>query len=316
MFLHAAMRYYRLWIYTCNLALLIGALAFSVAASWVLSDYRATLMPGLRLADPTFAYAVLALLLQGGLVQVLGCLGALRMNQRLLYAYWSILLVLLLGDALAGLAWLFRYRNLVAGLREGLMDEFQEGYGLRPGYRLLWDRLQSDGKCCGVDGPQDFNATAWLREQRMAHPWFRQQQVPSSCCAPVSSHGDEPLESCINHATGAYQTGCHEVLLRWLQRSADLLCVLGFCVMAFLKLCFLGILRYEIREMIQKIRILTDQGDEAAPALPGAVLEPRGSFGSHRGGDGVLLLEKRGKTSNGNNNDASYDECNNKSSPV
>lgn len=47
------------------------------------------------------------------------------MNQRLLYAYWSILLVLLLGDALAGLAWLFRYRNLVAGLREGLMDEFQ-----------------------------------------------------------------------------------------------------------------------------------------------------------------------------------------------
>ncbi|KAH7953175.1 hypothetical protein HPB49_005735 [Dermacentor silvarum] len=64
MFLHTAMRYYRLWIYTCNVALLLSALAFSVAAAWVLSDYRASLVPGLRLADPTFVYAVPALLLQ------------------------------------------------------------------------------------------------------------------------------------------------------------------------------------------------------------------------------------------------------------
>ncbi|KAL3190163.1 hypothetical protein MRX96_020476 [Rhipicephalus microplus] len=69
MFLHTAMRYYRLWIYTCNVALLLSALAFSVAAAWVLSDYRASLVPGLRLADPTFVYAVPALLLQGGLLQ-------------------------------------------------------------------------------------------------------------------------------------------------------------------------------------------------------------------------------------------------------
>lgn len=314
MFLHTAMRYYRLWIYTCNLALLLSALAFSVAAAWVLSDYRAGLVPGLQLADPTFAYAVPALLLQGGLLQALGCLGALRMNQRLLHAYWGLLLGLLLGDALAGLAWVFRYRNLVAGLRDGLMDDFQDGYGLRPGYRLLWDRLQSETKCCGVDGPQDFNTTAWLREQRSAYPWLR-QQVPPSCCPLGYPFRDEPSESCFRHGSGAYQVGCHEVLLRWLQRSADLLCVLGFCVMAFLKLCFLGILRYEIREMIQKIRILTDQGDNGVPPVPTAGVEPRGSFGSHRGGDGALLLDKRGKASNGNNNDASFDECN-KSSPV
>lgn len=296
MFLHTAMRYYRLWIYTCNVALLLSALAFSVAAAWVLSDYRASLVPGLRLADPTFVYAVPALLLQGGLLQTLGCLGALRMNQRLLHAYWALLLALLLGDALAGLAWLFRYRTLVAGLRAGLMDEFQEGYGLRPGYRLLWDRLQAEQRCCGVDGPEDYNATAWLREQRMAHPWMR-QQVPASCC---------PAAACLEQR--AYRAPCHEALLRWLQRSADLLCVLGFCVMAFLKLCFLGILRYEIREMVQKIRILSSGAAEDLPA------QARGSFGSNKGGDAALLLEKRTKPSNGNNND--FDECHHKSSPV
>lgn len=49
--------------------------------------------------------------------------------------------------------------------------------------------------------------------------------------------------------------------MAWIRRSADVLFVLGYCVISFLKLCFLGILRYEIREMIQKIKIL--HGDTA-----------------------------------------------------
>lgn len=42
----------------------------------------------------------------------------------------------------------------------------------------------------------------------------------------------------------------------WIRHTADILFVLGYCVIAFLKLCFLGILRYEIKEMIQKIKLL------------------------------------------------------------
>ncbi|XP_064480987.1 CD151 antigen-like [Ornithodoros turicata] len=315
MFLHQAMRYYRLWIYTCNVALLAGALAFTVAASWTLSDFRASLVPGLRLADPSFAYAAAALLLQGGLLQAIGCLGALRMNSRLLNAYWGLLLALLLGDALAGFAWLFRYRNLVAGLRAAILATFQEDYGSRAGYRFMWDRLQSENRCCGVQGPSDFNGTSWLREQRLANSWFR-QMVPESCCPT-------PLNrSCAVELNGAFAMGCYEPLLRWLQKSADLLCVIGFCVMAFLKLCFLAILRYEIREMIQKIRVLTECAEE--PCLDGG----RTSFAV--GGKAcdqstrALLLDKRGsletlgykdKHGNGNNNDAAFDEYN-KSSPV
>ncbi|KAK7602813.1 hypothetical protein V9T40_006787 [Parthenolecanium corni] len=56
-----------------------------------------------------------------------------------------------------------------------------------------------------------------------------------------------------------YTTGCEKRLLNWLRSSLDILFVLGYCVISFLKLCFLGILRYEIREMIQKIRILRSE---------------------------------------------------------
>lgn len=37
--------------------------------------------------------------------------------------------------------------------------------------------------------------------------------------------------------------GCERVLMAWIRRSADVLFVLGYCVISFLKLCFLGILR-------------------------------------------------------------------------
>lgn len=53
-----------------------------------------------------------------------------------------------------------------------------------------------------------------------------------------------------------YQQGCIDKVIAWLKNSADILFVLGYCVIAFLKLSFLGILRYEIKEMIQKIKLL------------------------------------------------------------
>ena len=50
--------------------------------------------------------------------------------------------------------------------------------------------------------------------------------------------------------------GCIDKVVSWLRNTADILFVLGYCVIAFLKLSFLGILRYEIKEMIQKIKLL------------------------------------------------------------
>lgn len=50
--------------------------------------------------------------------------------------------------------------------------------------------------------------------------------------------------------------GCYDSIASWIQRAADVLSVLGFCVITFLKVCFTFILRYEIREMIQKIQVL------------------------------------------------------------
>lgn len=108
-----AMRYYRLWIYTCNTALLAGTLAFcGTAAKTLVFDYRRLLIPSLTMYQPTFLYAYLALATQGGALQLLGCLGAMRLSEKMLNAYWLLLLVLLFGDVVLGAFWAFRFEKI------------------------------------------------------------------------------------------------------------------------------------------------------------------------------------------------------------
>ena len=62
--------------------------------------------------------------------------------------------------------------------------------------------------------------------------------------------------------TWHHKRGCKEPLTNWLNSNTDLLLVLGFCVIGFLKFIFIFILHYEIREMIQKIHNLENETNQ------------------------------------------------------
>ncbi|XP_060517652.1 CD63 antigen-like [Cylas formicarius] len=252
-----AMRYYRLWIYTCNTALLAGALAFSgAAAKTVIFDFRRSLVPSLTLYQPSFLYAYLAIATQGGALQLLGCMAALRLSEKLLNAYWLLLLVLTFGDIVIGAFWAYRFERICQELRPALRIRFQQEYGSNNDMTTLWDRLQTEDSCCGVTGPEEFN------NETGTSRW----ELPTSCCTMT------PVNNTLR-CTKVHNTGCDERLLAYLRSTASLLAVLGYCVLAFLKICFLGILRYEIREMVQKIRILRAELElpNVNGALPGAL---------------------------------------------
>lgn len=63
-----------------------------------------------------------------------------------------------------------------------------------------------------------------------------------------------------------HMDGCGDKVLEWVEHSSDVLFVIGFCIIVFLKGCFIAILRYEIKEMIEKIKLLNgeDAGRTAA----------------------------------------------------
>ncbi|RWS14728.1 tetraspanin-1-like protein [Dinothrombium tinctorium] len=194
--------------------------------------------------------------------QAVGCLGAVRMNERLLNLYWQLLVALLAGDVIVGIVWLFRYNNIATNLRSDLKNRLNNEYGFDYIFQTIWDKIQSENQCCGVDGPYDYNMTLWLAK---VHSDFSSNAmlVPNSCCR-MSSNKNIPLDySCVDSYSEdkIYTFGCYDSILHWLQRSANILCVLGFCVISFLKLCFVCILRYEIKEMIQKIQVLKGTTD-------------------------------------------------------
>jgi hypothetical protein len=89
-------------------------------------------------------------------LQIVGFLGARSLSERLLNVYWLLLLGLLVGDAVLGVYWLYRYDKMVARLKPALRDRLAKDYGRDRRFAAVWDDLQRDHECCGVNGPQDF----------------------------------------------------------------------------------------------------------------------------------------------------------------
>ena len=85
--------------------------------------------------------------------------------------------------------------------------------------------------------------------------------------------GQFKKDACIEdlQSNDLYSLGCYQHILSWLQASFAMLSVLGFCVVTFLKFCFAFILRFEIKEMIQKIQII--KGHTTSNRLPLEELE-------------------------------------------
>lgn len=72
--------------------------------------------------------------------------------------------------------------------------------------------------------------------------------------------------SCQENDRKPHDHNCADHIIKWYKDSTETLMIFGFCVITFVKLCFVGILRFEIQEMIQKIKVL--QGEAAITPNP------------------------------------------------
>lgn len=220
------------------------------------------LFPSIKLYQPTFLYSYCAIILQGGALQIIGCLGAIRLNEKLLNLYLLLLIALLFGDGIIGIVWILRFNAIVANLRGDLKSRLNNDYANDKEFQDLWDSIQSESQCCGIDGPFDFNTSTLIGKEYEI--LVSGQLIPKSCCRMNTAILPNEHLSIKHKCVTDY--GCYDHIHHWLQHSADLLSVLGFCVISFIKICFLCILRYEIKEMIQKIKVL--KGMAETPPVP------------------------------------------------
>lgn len=187
------MRYYRIWIYTCNTVLMVCVVCFVVIAyQLVVADQRRHLVPGLDLCHPSLLYVYAALFVQCTVLQIVGFLGARSLSERLLNVYWLLLLGLLVGDAVLGVYWVYRYDKMVAGLQPALRRRLANDYGPDQQFSAVWDDLQRGHECCGVNGPPDFfNVTVQAdgkRPRSRTHEHFT-TLPPTPSLPPPTAHG-------------------------------------------------------------------------------------------------------------------------------
>lgn len=85
--------------------------------------------------------------------QAIGCIGANRMNEKLLNLYWHILISLLIGDLIVGGIWLVRYNYIFKNLKSDLSYRIDNDYGFDlnfqvSNYRVSFGFCSSPSEAC------------------------------------------------------------------------------------------------------------------------------------------------------------------------
>ncbi|KFQ32876.1 Tetraspanin-18, partial [Merops nubicus] len=170
----------------------------------------------------TGAYVLLAMGAMLFLLGFLGCCGAARENKCLLLLFFMFILLIFLAELSAAiLAFIFR-ENLT---REFFTKELKKHY-LRNNdtdvFSSTWNSVMITFACCGVNGPEDFEAVPQL-------PHSPLERAPPEACCQRELGGREGLfvdrEACL---TG----GCYTVIMNSFETYVYLAGALAIGVLA------------------------------------------------------------------------------------
>jgi len=156
----------------------------------------------------TFWSAPIALIVVGAIVILIafvGCCGAAKESSWMTLTFSVLLAFIFLTELGVGIAGYVKHSEL----RETLDDQFNStlmSFTNSSDSKLAWKKIQTELKCCGVNGPEDWK------------PLYRNDTVPASCCEPGR-------ETCTR--LSARPEGCKEKLYGLLDESALLLGFVG-----------------------------------------------------------------------------------------
>ncbi|KAF2885130.1 hypothetical protein ILUMI_21064 [Ignelater luminosus] len=159
------------------------------------------------------------------IVSFLGYCGALRESQCLLTTYGiCLILILILEVTAGGLAAAYKGKA-EEQTRKYLKTTIQQYYtsGNRTdAVTLMWNHLQAQLSCCGVDSADDF---------RDAPNWDSSRGIPESCCVLIdkTTFKSKP-PSCMtspNSSNSYYDKGCYDALINWIRSHMNIIIGIG-----------------------------------------------------------------------------------------
>ncbi|XP_065051867.1 23 kDa integral membrane protein-like [Rhopilema esculentum] len=171
----------------------------------------------LTFADGKYADAAIFLIIVGVIVFIvafLGCCGAIKEHYCMVTTFAIFMIVIFILEVAAGALGL-AYKKKVVTVADKALSKGIEKYHSEKGAEQFFDWIQEEFKCCGNNGPKDWNST-----------------IPSSCCKSGGANS-----TCTE--ADAYQKGCKQGFEDFVKGK---LVVIGAVALAFAFVQILGII--------------------------------------------------------------------------
>lgn len=204
------------------------------------------------LTDPTFLISMTQnesnyflglyiLLVVGALmltVAFLGCCGAFKESQCMLFSFFSCLLIVLVAEVAAG-AWAYHNSaKLDTYVRSAVKEAVQDEYSVVATRTATLDSIQKYFRCCGAEGPNDWQSSVYNNADRSSFVNIAisklnvAYKVPESCCfeglspEECNSVRNKGLITSIASPV-IYTDGCMEKLVNEIKKNIKLVYIVG-----------------------------------------------------------------------------------------
>jgi len=189
-------------------------------------------------ASPLVSHAATIFIIGGAFIFVigfLGCCGAIKEQQALLFLYAALIIVIMAVEITAAVLVLVYRTNVEAVLQKEMLNEVKNKYMPDTATKDGWDFLQKQMKCCGANSYEDYHGSKWYNTT-VGKPGHT--EVPESCCLTEGStivNKTECMHETIPMVTPKKylnQQNCYNAIMTWFKTHTMIMMIIGFVVAA------------------------------------------------------------------------------------
>jgi len=158
----------------------------------------------------------------------LGCCGALQESQCMLATFFSLVLVLFLGQVALGV-WLHQHQDhFKAVVEKTAARSIQHDYSINEFKTNAFDIIQSQLQCCGATGPSDWAESRFNNADKKSAlevgvgTIMRLYKVPKSCCKagvdPTVCKTSIEVTMLASATSTIYEDGCAEKMVELVEK--------------------------------------------------------------------------------------------------
>ncbi|GAB0099728.1 Tetraspanin [Sergentomyia squamirostris] len=189
--------------------------------------------------DDTVWVAPILLIVVGSVVFIIaffGCCGAFKESSCMVLTFSVFLIIIFLLEFGIGIAGYVKHGQLEEILEKGFNSTLHN-YDKNRDSQHAWSLIQSELKCCGIQGPSDWEQV------------FHNSTLPNSCCEEIPFN----ISECTKEH--ALNSGCMPKLLELLRKNALILAGvgIGIAIVQLLAVCFACCLSRAFKQNYQAV---------------------------------------------------------------